>query len=119
MGRLSNEALRAARLAVDSGIHAMGWSRQQAVDFLLENTTLTPEVASSEVNRYAAVPGQAVAYMLGALEIRRLRAGAERALGQRFDIRAFHYVVLGAGTLPLGALRERVEAWVAAGGTPR
>jgi uncharacterized protein (DUF885 family) len=116
MGRLSFEALRAARLVVDSGMHALGWSRQQAIDYLLENTTLTPEVASSEVDRYAAVPGQAVSYMLGALEIRRLRSQAERALGPRFDIRSFHDVVLSAGTLPLGALRERVEAWVAGGG---
>jgi uncharacterized protein (DUF885 family) len=116
MGRLSFEALRAARLVVDSGIHAMGWSRQQAIDYLLENTTLNPGLAASEVDRYAAVPGQAVSYLLGARELRRLRSEAERALGRRFDIRAFHDVVLGAGTLPLGALRERMEAWVKAAG---
>jgi len=114
MGRLSFEALRAARLAVDSGIHALGWSRQQAIDYLLQNTTVSSGLAASEVDRYAAVPGQAVAYLLGAREIRRLRSEAERALGPRFDIRAFHDVVLGAGTLPLPALRERVKAWVAA-----
>jgi uncharacterized protein (DUF885 family) len=113
MGRLSAEAVRATRLVVDSGMHALGWSHQQAVDYMLANTSLGPERASSEVDRYAAVPGQAVSYLLGALEIRRLRSEAQRALGPRFDIRVFHDVVLGAGTLPLTALRERVEAWVA------
>lgn len=116
MGMLSFQALRAARLVVDSGMHALGWSREQAIEYLLANTTLAPEVASSEVNRYAAVPGQAFAYMLGALEIRRLRASAERALGPRFDVRAFHDVVLGGGPLPLRELGERIDAWVAAGG---
>jgi len=113
LGRLSSEALRAARLVVDSGMHALGWSRQRAYDFLLANTNVSTALASSEVNRYAAVPGQAVSYTLGALEIRRLRAEAERALGPRFDVRAFHDAVLGAGTLPLPALRQQVEAWVA------
>jgi uncharacterized protein (DUF885 family) len=114
MGRLSSEAFRAARLVVDSGMHAQGWSRQQAIDYLLANTALGPELASSEVDRYAAVPGQAVSYALGALEIRRLRAEAARALGPRFDVKAFHEAVLGAGTLPLPALRQQVEAWLAA-----
>ena len=109
LGRLSSESFRAARLVVDSGMHALGWSRQRAIDYLLANTAVSTALASSEVDRYAAVPGQAVSYTLGALEIRRLRAEAERALGPRFDIRAFHGVVLGAGTLPLPALRQQVE----------
>jgi uncharacterized protein (DUF885 family) len=118
MGRLSSAGTRAARLVVDSGIHAMGWSRQRAIEYLLENTTLSAVRAASEVDRYAAVPGQAVSYLLGAREIRRLRSEAERALGTRFDIQAFHDVVLGAGILPLSALQERVRAWVASAGGP-
>jgi uncharacterized protein (DUF885 family) len=112
MGRLSSEALRAARLVVDSGMHELGWSRQQAIDFLVANTLIRPERAASEVDRYAAMPGQATGYMLGALEIRRLRAEAQRALGARFDLPGFHDAVLGAGTVPLGTLRENVERWM-------
>ncbi len=112
MGRLSSEALRAARLVVDSGMHALGWSRQRALDFLLANTAVSATLAASEVDRYAAVPGQAVSYTLGALEIARLRAEAERTLGPRFDVRSFHDAVLGSGTLPLPTLRQQVGAWV-------
>jgi uncharacterized protein (DUF885 family) len=118
MGQLSDEAHRAARLVVDSGMHAMGWPRQRCIDYMLENTTLSPQKAASETDRYAALPGQAVAYLLGALEIRRLRAEAERALGPRFDVRAFHDAVLSSGPLPLAELRERIGAWIAAGGQP-
>lgn len=116
MGMLSFQAFRAARLVVDSGIHALGWSREQAIEVLLANTTLAPEVASSEVSRYAAVPGQALAYMLGALELRRMRATAELTLGPRFDVRAFHDAVLGGGPVPLRELEERVATWVTAQG---
>lgn len=114
MGMLSFQAFRAARLVVDTGMHALGWSRQQAVDYLVANTTLAPELASSEVNRYSAVPGQALAYMLGAMEIRRLRAAAERTLGPRFDVRPFHDALLGGGPVPLHELEERIGAWVTA-----
>ena len=114
LGLLSNEALRAARLVVDSGMHALGWSRQQAIDYLLAHTTETVARGTAEIDRYIAVPGQATAYMIGNLEIRRLRAEAERALGSRFDLRAFHDLVLEDGAMPLWALREKVERSVAA-----
>ncbi len=112
LGLYSNEALRAARLVVDSGMHMLGWTRQRAIDYLLANTTETPDRAAAEIDRYIAVPGQATSYMLGNLEIRRLRVSAERALGNRFDIKAFHDVVLEDGALPLWALREKIERWL-------
>jgi uncharacterized protein (DUF885 family) len=112
LGLLANEALRAARLVVDPGLHALGWSRDRALEYLIENTTETPEHAEAEIDRYIAVPGQATAYMLGNLEIRRLRAEAERALGSRFDIRAFHDTLLADGSLPLWVLREQVRRWI-------
>lgn len=114
LGLLSNEALRAARLVVDSGMHMLGWTRQRAIDYLLANTTETPDRAAAEVDRYIAVPGQATSYMLGNLEIRRLRTSAQRTLGDRFDIKAFHDAVLEDGSLPLWALRNKIERWVAA-----
>ncbi len=113
MGQLASEALRAARLVVDSGMHAQGWSRKRAIDYVLAHTTLSPEQAASEVDRYAAWPGQATAYMMGALEIRRLRREAEQALGARFDVRGFHDVVLGSGSVTLTVLRDDVNRWVA------
>jgi len=114
MGLLSAEAARAARLVVDSGIHVLGWSRQRAIDYLLEHTAVRPELAESEVDRYASNAGQATSYMLGALEIRGLRREAERALGPRFDVRAFHDAVLCQGTIPLPTLREVLERWIEA-----
>jgi uncharacterized protein (DUF885 family) len=114
VGELSNEALRAARLVVDSGMHGLGWSRQQAIDYLLAHTTETKSHGAAEIDRYIAVPGQATAYMIGSLEIRKLRAEAEQALGAKFDLRAFHDLVLEDGTLPLWVLRENVERWVKA-----
>ena len=111
MGLLSNEALRAARLVVDAGMHQLGWTRQQAIDYLLANTTESPARAAAEVNRYIAVPGQATAYMLGNLEIRRLREMAERNLGNEFNIRDFHDTVLGEGAVTLPVLREKIERW--------
>jgi uncharacterized protein (DUF885 family) len=114
LGLYSNEALRAARLVVDSGMHVLGWSRQQAIDYLLANTTETRDRATAEIDRYIAVPGQATAYMIGNLEIRKLRTEAERALGAKFDIKAFHDAVLEDGSMPLWALREKIERWIAA-----
>lgn len=114
MGLLSAEAHRAARLVVDPGMHALGWSRQQAIDYLLADTTLSKSSAESEVDRYIAVPGQATSYMLGNLEIRRLRAAAEEALGERFDIRTFHDRVLEDGAVPLSVLRAKIERWIEA-----
>ncbi len=111
MGLLSNEALRATRLIVDTGLHALGWTRAEAIACMRANTTEDPASIEAEVNRYLAVPGQAVSYMLGCVEVEALRARAEAALGEAFDLPAFHDALLGEGALPLGVLRERMEAW--------
>lgn len=113
VGWLASEAHRAARLVVDSGMHALGWTRQESIDYLTQHTTLTPNQAAAETDRYIAVPGQATSYMMGALEIRQLRREAEETLGDAFDIRAFHDVVLEDGTIPLNMLRDKVERWMA------
>jgi len=113
-GRLSYEMWRACRLVVDPGIHALGWSRQQAIDFMAENTSLTLLNITNEVDRYIAWPGQAVAYKLGEIKIRELRARAELALGSRFDLRQFHDVLLTSGAVPLDVLENMADAWVAA-----
>ena len=114
LGLLSNEALRAARLVVDSGMHALGWTRQQSIDYVLAHTTETEARATAEVDRYIAVPGQATAYMIGALEIRKLRDEAKAKLGDKFDIRAFHDAALEDGSLPLWVLRTKIDRWIAA-----
>ncbi len=116
LGMLSNESLRTARLVVDSGLHALGWDRQRAIDYLLAHTALSAGGAASQIDRYIAVPGQATAYMTGSLEIRRLRELAEKRLGDRFDIRKFHDRILEDGTVSLQMLAAKIEAWVAAGG---
>jgi len=112
LGLLSNEALRAARLVVDSGMHALGWSRQQAIDYVLAHTAESPDRAAAEIDRYIAVPGQATAYLVGALEIRRLRDLAERELGDSFDVQEFHDRVLEDGAVTLPMLAEKVQAWI-------
>ena len=112
-GTLDDEMLRAMRLVVDTGIHAMGWSRDQAIDYMLANSGMGRTDAAAEVDRYIAIPGQALAYKLGALTIQRLRAKAETALGERFDIRAFHEQVLGSGALPLPVLEDKIDRWIA------
>jgi uncharacterized protein (DUF885 family) len=114
VGLLSNEAFRAARLVVDSGMHGLGRTRQQAIDYMLAHTAMTKAFVEAEVSRYIAVPGQATSYMIGSLEIRKLRTEAEQALGPKFDIRAFHDLVLEDGALPLWVLREKVQRWIAA-----
>jgi uncharacterized protein (DUF885 family) len=114
MGLLSNEALRAARMVVDPGLHVMGWTREQAIDYMLRNTAENRSAVENEVDRYIGWPGQATAYMLGNLEIRRLRQMAESELGSRFDIREFHDRVLEDGTVTLPMLRDKIERWVAA-----
>ncbi|MCA9244348.1 MAG: DUF885 domain-containing protein, partial [Phycisphaerales bacterium] len=111
-GRLLYEMWRACRLVVDPGMHALGWSRDRAVNFMLENTALSELNINNEVDRYIAWPGQATAYKLGELKIRELRERAEAELGSRFDLRAFHDVVLGAGCIPLDVLDQRVSAWI-------
>ncbi len=111
-GRLLYEMWRACRLVVDTGIHALGWSRRRAVQFMLDNTALSELNVNTEIDRSIAWPGQATAYKIGELKIRELRATAEEKLGARFDVREFHDVVLGAGTLPLTALEDRVHRWI-------
>ncbi|MGB3441621.1 MAG: DUF885 domain-containing protein [Actinophytocola sp.] len=112
LGMLAMDSMRAGRLVVDTGMHALGWSRAQAVDYLRENTPMANLDIGNEIDRYIAYPGQALSYMVGRLEIQRLRGVAEQALGERFDIRAFHDVVLGNGSLPLAVLADVVTAWV-------
>jgi uncharacterized protein (DUF885 family) len=114
LGMLAGDSMRAARLVVDTGIHAHGWDRQRVITFLRTNTPMPHVDIEQETDRYIADPGQALAYMVGRLEIERIRAGARQALGERFDIRGFHDAVLGNGELPLGALAEVVDGWVAA-----
>jgi uncharacterized protein (DUF885 family) len=114
LGMLAIDSLRAARLVVDTGIHAHGWDRQRVVDFLRTHTPMSHVDIEQETDRYIADPGQALAYMVGRLEIERMRAGARQALGERFDIRGFHDTVLRNGEVPLGALAEVVDEWVAA-----
>lgn len=113
-GRLTYEMWRAMRLVVDTGMHAKGWSRQQAIDFMLNNSGLTRENVEREVDRYIAWPGQACAYKIGELKIRELRAWAEKELGPKFDVRSFHDCVLGSGSVPLSVLEEMVKEWAAA-----
>ncbi|MFN3943388.1 MAG: DUF885 domain-containing protein [Allosphingosinicella sp.] len=113
MGRLSYEMWRATRLVVDTGLHAKGWNRQQAVDYMMDNTALSRANIEAEVNRYIANPGQAVAYKIGELKFRELRARAEQELGGRFDIRRFHDTVLEQGAVPLDVLERHVLEWIA------
>jgi len=108
IGILSYDAWRACRLVVDTGMHAMGWTREQAIDFMLENTALAKNNIINEVDRYITWPGQALAYKTGQLEIIKLRREAEARLGARFDVRKFHDVLLGNGALPLTALRQTI-----------
>ncbi len=115
-GTLSDEMLRAMRLVVDTGIHAKGWTRDQAIAYMLSNSDMGKTDATAEVERYIAIPSQALAYKLGALTIQRLRKKAESELGAKFDIRAFHDQVLNTGALPLAVLEKKVDDWIAAGG---
>jgi len=113
IGMLSYDAWRACRLVVDTGMHAKGWTRQQAIDFMLANTALAENNIVNEVDRYIAWPGQAIAYKVGQLEIRRLRTEAEQQLGKRFNLRAFHDAVLENGAVSLGTLRITIDGYVA------
>ncbi|WP_394700114.1 DUF885 domain-containing protein [uncultured Parasphingorhabdus sp.] len=114
MGRLSYEMWRACRLVVDTGIHSKGWSKQQAIDFMTDNTALSEANIEAEVNRYISWPGQALAYKMGELKIRELRAKATSELGAKFDLREFHDVVLGQGAVPLDMLEAQVNRWIEA-----
>jgi uncharacterized protein (DUF885 family) len=114
MGRLSYDMWRAARLVVDTGMHANGWSRERAVQFMKDNSALTDANIDAEINRYISWPAQALAYKIGQLKILELRQRAERELGAKFDLRGFHDAVLGQGAVPLELLEAQVSAWIAA-----
>jgi len=113
-GRLTYEAWRACRLVVDTGMHAFGWSRQQAIDFMLDNTAVSVGDVHNEIDRYITWPAQALSYKIGELKIRELRARAEAELGSSFDIRRFHDMVVGNGSLPIAVLEDMVADWIAA-----
>jgi uncharacterized protein (DUF885 family) len=113
LGRLQLELLRAGRLVVDTGLHAKGWSREQAIDYMVSTTGMAPADVTSEVERYMAAPGQACAYKVGELKIVELREKAKAALGPKFDIRDFHAVVLENGGVPLTLLEQLVDEWIA------
>ena len=113
MGRLSYEMWRACRLVVDTGIHAKGWSKQQAIAFMTDNSALSAANIEAEVNRYISWPGQALAYKLGELKIRELRKKAAQELGPKFDLAAFHDAVLGQGSVPLDVLEQQITDWIA------
>lgn len=112
-GTLQDEQLRAMRLVVDTGIHAKGWTRDQAIDFMMNNSGMTRTEVVAEVDRYIAIPSQALGYKIGALKIQELRKRAEAKLGKRFDIKAFHEQVLNTGGLPLTILEQKIDRWIA------
>ena len=112
-GRLTSEMWRAIRLVVDTGMHAKGWTEQQAVDYFRANSSIPDGAIKSEVRRYLIMPGQATAYKVGMIKIQQLRKKAETELGEQFDIRGFHDAVLGGGALPLDLLERRVDSWIA------
>jgi uncharacterized protein (DUF885 family) len=113
-GTLSDEMLRAMRLVVDTGLHSKGWTRQQAIDYMLANSDMGKTDATAEVERYIAIPTQALAYKIGALTIMRLRDKAKTQLGKKFDVREFHNQVLNTGALPLTVLEKKIDDWISA-----
>jgi len=115
IGMLSADSMRASRLVVDTGLHVMEWSREQAIEFFLDNSPMTRTTVEGEVDRYIGWPGQALAYMIGRLEIMKYRQAAMDTMGDRFDIKGFHDVVLGSGLVPLPTLERMVAEWAAAG----
>ncbi|HVN41215.1 MAG TPA: DUF885 domain-containing protein [Steroidobacteraceae bacterium] len=118
LGRLQGEMLRAARLVVDTGLHAKGWTREQAIAYMVSTTGIAESDVTSEVERYMALPGQACAYKLGQLKILELREKARAKLGPKFALKDFHAVVLGNGAVPLTVLEQLVDGWIAGGGGP-
>jgi len=111
-GTLSNEMLRACRLVIDTGVHALGWTRERSIRYLLDNTGSHEAYAVAEIDRYIVWPGQALGYKVGELRIKALRAKATAALGDRFDIRRFHNAILDDGPLPLAVLEARIDEWI-------
>ena len=113
-GTLSDEMLRAMRLVVDTGLHSKGWTRDQAIEYMLANSDMGKTDATAEVERYIAIPSQALAYKIGALTILRLKAKAQKELGKKFDVREFHNQILNTGALPLAVLEKKIDGWIAA-----
>ena len=111
-GRLSDEMLRAMRLVVDTGLHDQGWSREQAIRYMQENSSMAASDVEAEVERYIVYPGQALGYKIGDIKIQALRRRAEEALGARFDIREFHAAILTDGSLPMAVLEAKMERWI-------
>jgi uncharacterized protein (DUF885 family) len=112
-GKLSDEMLRAMRLVVDTGLHSHNWTREQSIRYMLDNSSMAASDVESEVERYIAIPGQALGYKIGQIRILELREKAQKALGSRFDVREFHSVVLRDGALPLGVLEAKIDRWIA------
>jgi uncharacterized protein (DUF885 family) len=112
-GQLTYDMWRAVRLVVDTGMHAKKWTRQQAIDYFMQNAAKTQQDVVNEIDRYIAWPGQALSYKMGQLKIRELRTKATQELGPRFDVREFHDVVIGQGAVPLDVLEKIVNAWIA------
>ncbi|RPD94455.1 DUF885 domain-containing protein [Aureibaculum marinum] len=111
-GQLTYEMWRAMRLVVDTGIHAFGWTRQEAIDYFLKNSGKNENDIVVEIDRYIAWPGQALAYKIGELKLKELRKKSEETLKDKFDIRSFHDVVLGSGSIPLNVLEDNVNQWI-------
>ena len=111
-GALNAELWRSIRLVVDTGIHAKGWTRQQVLDYMYENSAVAEARAVSEAERFMAIPGQALAYKIGQLKIREIRDDAETRLGEKFDVRAFHTEVLKDGPMPLSILEAKIDRWI-------
>jgi uncharacterized protein (DUF885 family) len=112
-GTLSDEMLRAMRLVVDTGLHSKGWTRDQSIEYMLANSDMGRTDATAEVERYIAIPSQALAYKIGALTIQKLKAKAQKELGAKFDVREFHNQVLNTGALPLAVLETKIDNWIA------
>ena len=111
-GRLSDEMLRAMRLVVDTGLHTRGWSREQAIQYMLDNSSMAPSDVEAEVERYIAIPGQALGYKIGQIRIREMRDKAQAALGTEFDVKEFHSQVLRDGALPMDVLEAKIDRWI-------
>jgi uncharacterized protein (DUF885 family) len=112
-GQLSAEMWRACRLVVDTGLHAFGWTREQSIRYLIDNAGIQESAAIAETDRYIIIPGQALGYKIGELKIKALRAKAQAALGDQFDLRRFHNAVIDDGALPLTLLEMRIDEWIA------
>ena len=112
-GALSAEIHRAVRLVTDTGLHAKGWTREQAIDYMTQNSAVGPSDVVSEIERYIANPGQALAYKMGELKLKELRARGAARLGEKFDVREFHTQVLTDGQLPLDVLEAKIDRWIA------